>query len=352
MKTIYTLALFAAFAFTLSSCGHKQKETTGLNPDRIPVKVQSIEKGLSTAPIVVSGQFTTDDEVVLSFKTGGVINQILVKEGDAVQQGQVLATLVLTEIDAQAQQAQLGVEKAQRDYNRVLNLYKDSVATLEQVQNAKTGLDLARQQLSAAQFNKGYSIIRAPKSGFVLKKMANVGQVVGAGTPVLQTNGAHTANWVLRVGLNDADWAAIKAGDKATVSMESVSGAQIEGIVSRKSEGVDAATGSFSADIKLTGKPQAIAAGMFGKAVITPSQTNNVATAGWTVPYDAILDGDGSTGFVFVTSDDKVAHKVKVSVASMDKNGVTITGGLERAGKLIVSGSAYLADNSPIKIIK
>ena len=90
----------------------------------------------------------------------------------------MLATLQLTEINAQVQQAQLGVDKALRDYNRTLNLYHDSVATLEQVQNVKTGLDLARQQLSAVQFNRGYATIRAPKSGFVLKKMADAGQVV------------------------------------------------------------------------------------------------------------------------------------------------------------------------------
>lgn len=352
MKISYTLTLLGALILGLSACGHQQKEMGRLAPDRIPVRLQSVAGSGNNAPITVSGQFTTDDEVILSFKTGGVINQILVKEGDAVKQGQVLATLLLTEIDAQVQQAQLGVDKAQRDYNRALNLYKDSVATLEQVQNAKTGLDLARQQVSAAQFNKGYSVIRAPKSGFVLKKMANAGQVVAAGTPVLQTNGAHAANWILRVGLNDADWATVKTGDKATITIGSATSTSLEGIVSRKSEGVDAATGSFTADIKLAGKPQAIAAGMFGKATIIPSQTNTGTQTGWTIPYDAILDGDGSTGYVFVTSDEKVAHKVQVAIAAMDKNGVTVTGGLERGARLIVSGSAYLADNSPIKVIR
>ena len=136
-----------------ASCG--KKTSVAVNPsDIIPVKLIPIEKGNSNDPIAVSGQFTTDDEVVLSFKTAGVINQVFVKEGDAVSQGQVLATLQLTEINAQVQQAQLAVDKAMRDYNRSLNLYHDSVATREQVQNVKTGLDLARQQLNAAQFNR------------------------------------------------------------------------------------------------------------------------------------------------------------------------------------------------------
>ncbi|MGY0039503.1 biotin/lipoyl-binding protein [Pedobacter sp. NJ-S-72] len=81
----------------------------------------------SNATIAVSGQFTTDDEVLLSFKTGGIINSLLVKEGDAVKKGQLLATLNLTEINAQVQQTQLSYEKAKRDYQRTKNLYSDSV---------------------------------------------------------------------------------------------------------------------------------------------------------------------------------------------------------------------------------
>jgi multidrug efflux pump subunit AcrA (membrane-fusion protein) len=69
----------------------------------------------------VSGQFTTDDEVMLSFKTTGIINKIYVKEGDAIQRGQLLATLNLTEIDASLEQARLALEKSTRDHQRIMN---------------------------------------------------------------------------------------------------------------------------------------------------------------------------------------------------------------------------------------
>ena len=75
---------------------------------------------------------------------------MLVKEGDRVKKGQLLDTLKSTEIAAQVQQVNLALEKAQRDYQRASKLYKDSVATLEQLQNAKTGVDIARQNLQQA----------------------------------------------------------------------------------------------------------------------------------------------------------------------------------------------------------
>lgn len=353
MKKYFLLVAALPLLLFAASCSDDTKASSIPATEVIPVKVLPLAQDAGGANIQLSGQFTTDDEVVLAFKTGGVINSILVKEGDAVKQGQLLATLNLTEINAQVQQAQLGFEKAQRDYLRVTNLYKDSVATLEQFQNSKTALDLARQQLNAAQFNRAYSEIRAPKNGYVLHKMANEGQVVSPGTPVVQTNGAQAGNWILKAGASDKEWNAIEVNDKAMVTLNGDEAQQCEGVVVRKSEAIDPATGTFTIEIKLVGREHAkVASGVFGKAEIMAKAANNATGNAWAVPYDAILDGDGSTGYVFVTNNGKTAKKVKVVIADIAKEQVYITGGLEGAQQLIISGSAYLADNSPITIIK
>lgn len=146
--------------------------------DTIPVKLISIKEEAADNLIHITGYLSTQDEMRLSFKTGGVIDRILVSEGDKVKRGQLLATTKSTEISAQVQQVQLGVQKAERDYQRVLNLYNDSVATLEQLQNAKTGLEIARQNLSQASFNQQYSKIYATQDGFVIRKMKMKGSSV------------------------------------------------------------------------------------------------------------------------------------------------------------------------------
>lgn len=92
---------------------------------------------------------------------------------------------------------------------------------------------------------------------------------------------------------------------------------------------------------------------MFGNAVITTGINKNEGkhlADTWSVPYEALLDGDGSTGYVFTTSDNKTANRVKVVIAGMEKDHVIISQGLENAGSLIISGSAYLTDHSPIII--
>ena len=339
-------------AFVSCKNAGKDKEQSFANEDTIPVKLYQLSNASGNVTIPVSGMFTTDDETLLSFKTGGIIQHIYVKEGDAIHAGQVLATINVTEINAQAEQAQLGYEKAKRDYDRAMSLMRDSVATLEQVQNAKTALGIATQQLNAAKFNQGQSDIRAPRDGFVLKKIANDGQVVGPGAPVFQVNGARSAHWLLRAGISNKEWAAIHVGDTATVQIESLPGKNFDAHVARKSEGVDQ-TGAFTIDIQPSGeKPSGVAYGMFGKAVVYTQNRANIKTTSnmWSMPYDALLDADGSTGYVFVTNDNKTAHRIKVTVGGMDKDNVLISDGLQNVSAVIIAGSAYLTEGSKIKM--
>jgi RND family efflux transporter MFP subunit len=350
MKKLTVLILFPLSIWILQACSSSEgkQNTSPKDISAISVKVLPLQKTAIASEVLASGQFTTDDETFLSFKTGGVIERIFVKEGDAIREGQVLATLNFTEINAQVAQAKLGYEKALRDHQRVSNLYRDSVATLEQFQNAKTGLDVATQQYEAARFNRSYSEIRALSNGFVLRKLASEGQVIQPGTSVFQTNGASKGKWLLKTGVSDKDWARLSIGDKALVRSDA-SSEVIEGFVSRRSEGTDPQTGSFLIEITLTGKlPSSIASGLFGKASIKPSKVVNA----WAIPYDALLDGDGQSGYVFTTNDSKTAHRTEVQVAGIERDHVIITRGLENAQAIIVSGSAYLRDNSPIQIIE
>ena len=342
--------LFSSFVliFFLSACAKKQVEETNMATDVIPVKIIQINQEAVGQSIHASGVFTTEDETYLGFKIGGIIQNIMVKEGDAIKAGQLLATLNLTEIKSQVQQAQIGVEKAERDFKRAGNLYKDSVATLEQFQNSKTALDMARQQISVLKFNQNYAEIRALKSGYVLKKLANDGQVVGPGTPILMVNGA-TNNWVLKVGLSDQDWASVSIGDQATVTIDTEKDQNFSATIRAKSEGVDPITGTLWVTLKTNGIPaKKIALGIFGKANIQPKKKTNA----WVIPFDAVVEGNENEGFIFITKDKKTAEKIRVKISGIAHGKVYVTQGLEDVKGIITSGNAYLNAGSAIKIIR
>lgn len=352
----YTPSLIGLFALgvllstTLSSCTDGKSGTAKIVKKSAPVPVRILEiSSMETGLLVqTSGKITTDNETYLSFKLGGIVDKIFVQEGDAIKKGQLLATIDPREINAIVSQAKLGYEKSLRDFTRVERLYKDSVVTLEQLQNAKTALDIAKEQLHTADFNKQYSKIVAPQDGFVLKKFVNAGQVVGIGDPILMANGAAKNSWILKVNASDKQWASIHVSDKAEVKLDAFPGETFEAKVLRKSETSDPATGTFAIDLQVKNGKSTFASGMFGSASVI---TGNKSTT-WSVPYEAVLDANGNEGFVFVTSDYKTAIKQPVTISGIEQDRVSISHGFENFHTLIVSGSAYLTDKSEITIIK
>jgi RND family efflux transporter MFP subunit len=346
IKLIIGVFTAIAIATTIQACTESQGKSNAIpkSTEPIPVKIAQPEKTSGTTSVKLSGQISTDDETVLGFKTSGV----RVQEGDRITKGQVLATLDLTEIDAQVAQARHGFEKAERDYARMANLYKDSVVTLEQFQNTETARNIAKEQLDAALFNRSFSSIHAQANGFVLKKFVNAGQVVGVGDPVIKTNGAAKGDWILKVGVSDKQWAAIPIKHKATVTLDAFPEKSFQAEVSRKSETSDPQTGAFTIELRIKTEGTKLATGMFGAAILNLGAGQD----SWNIPYEAVLDANGNEGFVFVTADNKTAVKRPVTISSFNGKSVVISKGLEGGDALIVTGSAYLNDHSPIIIVK
>lgn len=329
----------------IAGCGIKQGDSSTAKSESTPVTITKIKAADVPGSLHTAGYFTTDDEALLSFKIGGVVKNVFVSEGDRIAKGQLLAELEKTEIEAQVAQAQTGYEKAKRDYERASALYKDSVTSLSQMQDAKTGLEIAQQTLAIAKYNLSYAEIRSQKDGYILRKILNAGQIVGPGMPVLQVNGANNGNWILRTGVSDYDWCSIQLGDKGVIETDINPDAIIGGVVVRKAEAVDPYSGTFIVDIKpMTAKMQGVAAGMFGKATIMLSKKLH----GWIIPFDALMDGDKGNGYVFTTTDKKTVKKTLVRIGEIRNEGIIIQSGLENSEYLITTGNAYLQDGSAI----
>ncbi|WP_288243849.1 efflux RND transporter periplasmic adaptor subunit [uncultured Chryseobacterium sp.] len=347
MNKSITIALLSLSL--ISSCKEEKKESKPFETaDVIAVKTASVGSLSLSSNINASGLVTTENETTYSFKIGGVVNGIFVEEGQFFRKGQLLATLDETEIRAGLNQSDLNVQKNERDYKRATNLYKDSVYTLEQVQNTRTGLDIARKQKDAVAFNARYAKIYATADGFVSQKIANKGEIVGPGSPVLMINEtSHNNNYLLKVGLTDTEWASTKIGQKATVTLDGYPDKQFEAFVFRKSQVADRALGSFQVELKLVMNDSKPAVGMFGKAEIKTEHSEDFIV----IPYNSLLEADGNKAFVYVVENNKV-KKRPVTIAKFENSKVFIQDGLEKNDNIVISNSAYLNEQSTIKIIK
>ncbi|GAA3988563.1 hypothetical protein GCM10022210_46900 [Mucilaginibacter dorajii] len=350
MKNLQLFSIIIAVLTLMASCKEKHKEGNPIGqPDIIPVKIAPVSTLGVPDQITATGLVSTEDEAKYAFKIGGVISRIFVQEGQFFKQGQLLATLNSTEISAGLAQSSLGVEKAQRDYSRALNLYKDSVYTLEQLQNTKTALDVAKKAKEAIAFNERYSKIYAASDGFVSKKIANEGEVIAEGMPVLLTNSTEQRNsYSLKVGVTDREWALIKSGQTAKVTLDGYAGQSFDATVFRKSQAADRELGSFQIELKLQLNGVKPAVGMFGKAEIATHQDESVMV----IPYGSLVEADGNKGFVFTTIGTTRVKRVPVTILKFDNENVYLKDKLEGIDQIVVSNSAYLNEQSIIKIIK
>ena len=209
MPVLVAAALIGLFVL-LGGCGEKNKAAAPAaattEEEYIPVRTVDVQQRNISLPIHASGILSSSAEQRLSFKIGGVIRKIYVDEGDVVRAGQLLAILDKTEIDAQVAQAQQGLAKAERDLQRVQGLYDDSSATLELLQNATTGRDIAKETARIAQFNQQYAEIRATRGGKIIKKLMNEGEITGPGTPVFVLFETGKDDWVVKINVSDRDW--------------------------------------------------------------------------------------------------------------------------------------------------
>ncbi|SNR41081.1 efflux RND transporter periplasmic adaptor subunit [Flavobacterium sp. ov086] len=331
------------------ACKEEKKEhNTFETAEVVSIKTATVNSLALTSTISASGLVTTENTANYAFKIGGIVNHIYVEEGNFFKKGQLLATLDETEISAGLNQTDLNVKKYERDYTRANNLYKDSVYTLEQLQNTKTGLDIAKKQKDAVAFNARYAKIYAASDGFVSQKIASVGEVVGPGSPILAINEtSHNNNYLLKIGLTDTEWAAAKIGQKAVVTLDGYPDKQFDALVFRKSQSADAALGSFQVELKLEMKNSKPAVGMFGKAEIHTDNAQDVIT----IPYDALIEADGNKAYVFIVVNNKVKRQ-PVTIYKFENKTVYIKDGLQKTDQIVISNSAYLNEQSTIKIIK
>src|SRR4030042_3522726 len=247
MKTSHSFVIIVSIF--LFSC--RNSSTTFQQEDKtIPVRVYRVNEETVFFTIRSSGRLSVKSEQKLSFRPGGIIKHIYAQNGQAVRDGQLLAALNLSEIQAQVNIASEAYGKANRDFIRAENLYKDSVATLELYQDAKTALDIAKSNLDVARFNLRYSKIEAPSNGKILKILLEENEMTAPGYPVLLF-GSTREKWVVRTNVSDKDMISIQIGDSAKITLDPYPGLLFPGIVSEIAGMADPYTGTYEVEIML-----------------------------------------------------------------------------------------------------
>ncbi len=350
--TLLAIGLLVLAGVAVTSCKQNYAIAEGDSAKTTARPVVVVQPTVSQEPIPVeaSGVLASKTESKLSFKIGGIISSIRADEGQYVQQGQLLAALDLSEINASVVQAQNGVDKAKRDLARVQNLYRDSVATLEQVQDLTTVLEVAKADLQVATFNRKYAEIRAPFSGKVLRRMAERGELAAPGAPAFVLANTTNGAFVMRIGVADRDIVRLALGDTATVRFDAWPGKAFSAEVTELASAADPRTGAFEVELTIANSRYGLRNGFIGKVLLYPS----AQAPYYKLSMDALVEGEEALARVFVyDSQAKTAHSITVRPDHIGEDFFTVLAEETRINQPVITiGAAYLSEGSQVTTVK
>jgi RND family efflux transporter MFP subunit len=343
-----TRAAVLAAALALASCSKDDPPPPAATRQPAqPVRVAEVKPVSGAAQLDVAGTVRLKRETPLSFNTPGRIAAILVREGDRVAAGQVLARLDVTALGAAQASAQAEVVRAQAELKRSEDLFRKGWVTAPRVEQARASMAAAQARARAAGFDVSLAVLTAPAGGIVLARPGEPGQIAQPGQTVL-TVGEMNQGFVLRLPLSDRDAARVRPGQPASVTIPALGTAPLAGQVSEVgARGADG-TGTFRIEVALPADRR-LASGQIGSARLTLGPA--AADAPLLVPATALFAARADEGFVFVL--EPVTRRVRqrlVTLGGIDSAGVTVVAGLQAGERVVTTGIDRLRDGQVVEL--
>ncbi len=182
--SLFGLILWAYLPFASDTAPDTSKAA---RPAKI-ITVQSVSSVRAiNLPALIEASRSTD----LTFEVAGSLQQLLVKAGDDVKRGQVIARLDRRMFSNEVSTNQAQYNNALTEYRRAERLVKEDALARSVFEQRGTQLAVARAALDTAKIRQSDTVLRAPFSGVIADVVAERYENVGPGVPiaVLQTSG-------------------------------------------------------------------------------------------------------------------------------------------------------------------
>jgi membrane fusion protein, multidrug efflux system len=313
----------------------------------LTVGVDSIQAGAEFA-----GEVRARVESRLGFRVAGKIILRPVEVGQRVKAGQLLAQLDAQDyrLAAEAGRAQVAAAATNRnlaeaDYKRFKELKDQNFISGAEVERRDTALKAAQAQLEQAQAQltsqrnqAGYATLMADVSGVVTAIEAEVGQVVGAGTPVVRIAQDGPRDVVFSIPEDRVSL--IKSG--STVSVRTwAAGTNRTGVVREVAATADPVTRTYLVKVSMDSKDAREAMPLGSTVYVSPQAFSMAGVAVIKLPTSA-LKQDGKTTAVWVLDPASMTLKLQpVEIATADGNDAVISGGLV-PGMMVVSAGVHV----------
>lgn len=347
-----------ALILFLSAC----QETSQQQEDPVrPVKYMTMSRGQAVETATFTGITQSDQEAALSFKVGGVIESVKVKDGQKVRQGQLIATIDDEDYSLQVEQAKVQVKQAETSFNvarstyaRVERLYENNSVSLSEFEQAKGNfeaataqLEAAQKQLQAAQNQVRYTRLLAPFTGLVSSMGVETGELVGAGSPVglLSSEGQPEVTF----GVAGSYVGLIKEGQKVDIRLSALSDQVFEGEVTEVAFSQGNAT-TYPARARFLKPIAAMRPGLSAEVQFPlPLQVGDDSPM--LAPAKAVREDAGGKRFVYKLigeGDTLTVKKSPVELGPLSSEGFVIKSGLSVGDRIATAGLNALLDGMKV----
>jgi RND family efflux transporter MFP subunit len=322
------------------------------------------------ASLDASGYVVARRKATLSAKILGKISEVNFEEGQKVKEGDIVARLddsdfqaALHQAQAQARMAKSTMDNTAPIYNRYQAARAQGAISTDAVENqrlaydnARTAYDAAVATVGMAESNLRNTLIRAPFSGVVTVKVAQVGEVVAPSA----SGGGDTRTGILtivdmdslevQVDVSENYIERVQIGGDAVIHLDAFPDWDIPGSVFAVIPTADQSKGTVAVRVKIKSKDPRILPNMAARVgFMTAPEKGAVQTVSRvTVPVGAVI-ANGKTGSVFVINDGKV-EKRDVALGLKTAQSVTILSGISAGDRLASDNLDKLHDGDKVKI--
>ncbi|MEQ1439283.1 efflux RND transporter periplasmic adaptor subunit [Fontimonas sp. SYSU GA230001] len=329
----------------LAGCNGAAKAPDGKPKEEasIPVEVAQAIVGPIEAAYRGTATLEAEDEATVNAKQGGVIEQILVEEGQRVRAGQVLARLETERLALEVARAKSALDKLEQDHRRNESVYQRNLVSREAYERTKFELEGARAAYDLARLALQESEIRAPFDGVVSLRHIKAGNQIQAGSPAFRITRMDRLQ--AQIHVPERDIHKLAAGQKATLRVDAWPAKTFAGEILRINPVVDASTGTVKVTVAMTPEQPELKPGMFGRVEILYDRRERAVL----IPKDAVVTEDAQHS-VFVVQDGR-AHRRAVSIGYSDADHYEVLSGLVAGDTLVITGQSSLRDDSKVEIV-
>ncbi|SFS77486.1 efflux RND transporter periplasmic adaptor subunit [Lutibacter maritimus] len=346
-----------ATLLVIASCGDSKEKAID-NRTAVAVKVNT-PSSVNGAFLTASGKIEAVQNANLSTRMMGYVNNVHVKVGQKVNQGQLLVSINSADISAQKAQVSASIteataafKNAEKDYNRFKALFSDNSASQKEMDDMTAHYEMAKARLEAAKQMKNgikaqlsYSNITAPFSGVITGKYVNKGDMANPGMPLISMETPGQFQVIAMVP--ESEITKISNGIEVNVLVKSTN-KLLKGKVTEVSTSTKNTGGQYLVKVVLDKTDEKLLSGMFTSVqfpIVKKADTNNVIL----IPKSALVTQGQLTG-VYTIGNENTALLRWLRIGKNYGDEVEVLSGLSADEQYIVSSDSKLFNGAKVTI--